>query len=200
MTPHTFRPGQLSAESAAALSEMSRRLAGLDRLSVAPPLALARQGYDGQPVVYLDTSGLGGVGYPPQLEEYLASSTPLTSATNVAQAVMTLTLTAGKWLVFYQSSAIIQTTAAGDYIWSYLTLSSGSVFPAAAVQARVYVTGLPSVGTAGGFARVDAGSSGVTVNLNFVRTFVGTVTSTTVYGGSSVPGFQTYMGATRVEF
>jgi hypothetical protein len=59
MTPHTFRPGQLSAESAAALSEMSRRLAGLDRLSVAPPLALARQGYDGQPVVYLDTSGLG---------------------------------------------------------------------------------------------------------------------------------------------
>lgn len=56
MTPHQFRAGQLDPASAATLSEMSRLLAGLDRMVATPPLAVTRQGYDGQPMFYLDPS------------------------------------------------------------------------------------------------------------------------------------------------
>ena len=56
-TPFQFSPGPLSREAAAALTALSRSLSGQAAISVYPPLALARQGYDGQPVVYLDTSG-----------------------------------------------------------------------------------------------------------------------------------------------
>lgn len=57
--PHQFRAGYLSAEDAAALTRMSRAMSGQGTMQVRPPLSIIRQGWDGQPIIYLDTSGLG---------------------------------------------------------------------------------------------------------------------------------------------
>ena len=53
MTPHRFQPGFLSAADAAALSEMSRALSGQGEIQVRPPLSIVRQGWNRQPLIYL---------------------------------------------------------------------------------------------------------------------------------------------------
>lgn len=54
MTPRTFQAGMLSAPDAAYLTEMARRLAGQTDIAFLPPLMASRQGFNGQPVAYLD--------------------------------------------------------------------------------------------------------------------------------------------------
>lgn len=58
MTSPVFRPGPLSAEDAAALTRLARQLNGAANITAKPPLAIARQGFDGQPILYMDQSGL----------------------------------------------------------------------------------------------------------------------------------------------
>jgi hypothetical protein len=191
----------LSADEMALFREMAAayRKYGMRVSVTGAPLTIDRPGrFQGQ-VVGIDPKAFAvEASYPPQVETLLAANTSLTLASNLPQTLLSLVLTAGKWLVYYGGTAIIQTTAPGDYIASDLNVSSGTIYPAAAVTARVSVAGLPAAGTAGGFARID--TAGTTVNLRFLRSFVGTVTTTLVYGGSLVPGFQTYLGAFRIDF
>lgn len=58
MTPHEFRAGQLDPAAAAALTEMSRLLGGLSRMEARPPLSVVRQGFTGQPLLFLDPQAI----------------------------------------------------------------------------------------------------------------------------------------------
>lgn len=58
MTPYTFRPGMLSVEAAAALNAMARMADGQTQIRVLPPLSIVRQGFNRQPVIYLDPQAI----------------------------------------------------------------------------------------------------------------------------------------------
>lgn len=67
MIPHRFSAGFLSVADAAALSEMSRTLAGQAEIQVCPPLSVLRQGFNRQPVITLDTQFAAGGWFPAEL-------------------------------------------------------------------------------------------------------------------------------------
>lgn len=65
MTGHHFTPGVLTAADAAALNDLMRQVNGQLAMDAKPPLAIARQGFDGQPVLYLDPSFLPAPAHTP---------------------------------------------------------------------------------------------------------------------------------------
>lgn len=134
-------------------------------------------------VVYLgdQITGGGSGGSLSHNQQSLTSNVSLTGSTGTYQDIVSLTLTAGVWGVWYHCTGSMQTTGVGDYIVAKL---NGTAFESASLIAPVQVSGVAAYGVGAGF-NIATLLSGGTVKLQAARVYAGTVTTSLILGAST---------------
>lgn len=181
---HTFRSGSLTAADAQVLTEMAKRLDGQVNLSVRPPLYMARQGFDGQPLLYLQQAA-GSGGSSGFVDLILGSTAGLSAAAGVAQDILSVTIPAdGDYAFWYSCSGSINASNAGAYIQAWLRYPGTPFGQAISFVASAQVAGQVGHGTGSGF-QIYTCTTGQVIKLQAARVFTGTVSQSDVFGASS---------------